>query len=208
MARAGAGQPGVEAGLRRDDAHVSGGRFRDHAGDLIAVPLEGHPDRIRVVVGKHQRRLGDRYRHAGAARDAASHHSGARRREQRVDVTVVAAGELDHQLPAGGGARQADRRHGGLGTGGDQPDLVDRRTRDDLLGEVDLRPRRGAVGRAPVNRLGDLGDHRRVRVPEQQRPPRADQVHVGAAVGVDEVGAGAADHEPRHAPDGAEGAHR
>ena len=55
---------------------------------------------------------------------------------------------------------------------------------------------------------GDGGHDRRVRVPEDHRPPGADQVDVLAPVHVGQVGPGAADHEPGHAADRAERADR
>ena len=109
--------------------------------------------------------------------------------EQRVDVAVVAAGELHHELAAGEPAGQPDGGHGGLGARGDQPDLLDRRARDDLLGQLHLGAGRGAVRRAAADRLVDRVEHLRVRVTEQHRTPAADQVDVLGAVDVDEVGA-------------------
>src|SRR5215475_3076751 len=55
--------------------------------------------------------------------------------QQGVDVPVVAAGELHHQPAAGEATRQPDRGHGGLGAGVDQPHLLHRGPRHDLLGE-------------------------------------------------------------------------
>ena len=72
--------------------------------------------------------------------------------------------------------------------GVDQADLLHRGPRDDLLGQLHLarrgRAERGAVGQ----RRGHGGHHRRVRVPEDHRPPGAHQVDVLAAVHVGQVG--------------------
>ena len=86
-------------------------------------------------------------------------------------------------------ARQPDRRHGRLGAGGDEADPLDRRARDDLLGQLDLGLGRGAVGRTAGDRAGHGRLHLGVRVAEQHRAPRADQVDVVVAVGVGEPGA-------------------
>ncbi len=51
------------------------------------------------------------------------------------------------------------------------------------------------------------GDHVGMCVPQDHRPPRPDQVDVLGAVGVDDVGAVAAGHEPRRAADRAERPH-
>ena len=48
------------------------------------------------------------------------------RDQQRVDVTVIAAGELHDDRPAGVAAGQAERGHRRLGARVDQPDLLHR----------------------------------------------------------------------------------
>src|SRR6478736_4248829 len=70
-----------------------------------------------------------------------------------VDETVVAAGELHDDVTTGEATRQPDRRHGGLGAGGDEPDPVDGRARHDLLGQLDLGLGGGAVRRPARDRL-------------------------------------------------------
>ena len=101
-------------------------------------------------------------------------------------MPVVAAGELHYQTTAGVAPGQPDRRHGRFGAGVDQPDPLDRRARNDLRSQLDL-----ALGAAPNEsrgrRAADRGDHRRVGVPEDHRPPGAHQVDVPAAVHVGEV---------------------
>ena len=64
--------------------------------------------RPRVVVGQHQRRGGRRRRDAGRAGHRQGGEAGAGLREQRVDVAVVAAGELHHEVAAGEAAGQPD----------------------------------------------------------------------------------------------------
>ena len=63
----------------------------------------------------------------GAGRQAEGGDAGAGLGEQRVDVAVVAAGELDDTAAAGEAAGQPDRAHRRLGAGVDQPHLLDRR---------------------------------------------------------------------------------
>ena len=106
-------------------------------------------------------------------------------------MAVVAAGELHDDVAAGEAAGQPDRRHRRLGAGGDEADPLDRRTRDDLLGELDLGLGRGAVRRAAGDRGRDRRLHLGVGVAEQHRAPRADQVDVLVAVDVGQPGAAA-----------------
>ena len=160
------------------------------------------------LYGQHDRLAGRRAGHAGRVGQAQGGHAGAGGGEQRVDVPVVAAGELDDLRAAGEATGQPDRRHGGLGAGVDQADLLDRGAVDDLGGQLHLtrggRAEAGAPGGGGLHGL----HHLRVGVPEDQRTPGADQVDVAAAVGVVQPRALATDHETRRAADRLEGAHR
>ena len=160
---------------------------------------EGGLDGGQVVVGQHDRLGGRGRRHARAVRQPEGRDAGAGRREQRVDVAVVAAGELHDDRPPGEPAGQPDRGHRRLRAAVDEAHLLGRGARDDLLCERDLvlgrRAEREPAGRGRLDRL----DHRRVRVPEDHRPPRPDEVDVPAAVDVGEPRPRGARHEPRRA---------
>ena len=80
--------------------------------------------------------------------------------------------------------------------------------RDDLLGEEHLVLAGGAVAEPVRGRLLHRREDVGVGVAQDHRAPRADQVDVLATVGVGEVGALGADHEPGRAAHGAERAHR
>ncbi len=116
---------------------------------------------------------------------------------------MVGAGELDHDLAAGDGARQADRAHRRLGPGAGHPHHLDRR-------EARRRPPRPAATSAAVaapklvprfGRLDHRRDHRRLGVAEDQRAPGADPVEVAVAVDVEQLAALAALDEDRVAAD-------
>ena len=69
--------------------------------------------------------------------------------QERIDVSVVAAGELHDLRPAGVAASQADGAHGRLGARRHEAHLLDGiDSGHDLLGEFDLTCRRGAEGEA------------------------------------------------------------
>ena len=200
---------GVEAVQRRDDAHVAGGGLADDAGDLGAALGEDGLDGGDVVVGQDDGVGGGAGGDAGGVGQAEGRDAGAGRGEQRVDVAVVVAGELHDQRAAGGAAGQPDGRQHRLGAGVDQPHPLDRGDPvADLLGQVELALGRGAEGQPAPGGGGDGLDDGGVRVAQDHRPPRADQVDVAASVGVGDPGPGALDHEARGAADGAEGAHR
>ena len=131
---------------------------------------EGRLDRGDVVVGQHDRLAGRRAGHAGRVGQAEGGHAGAGGGEQRVDVPVVAAGELDDLGAAGEAAGQPDRRHGRLGARVDQAYLLDRGPRDDLGGQLDLARGGGAEAGAPGGG--------RLRPP---RPPRGGRGRGSAA---------------------------
>ncbi len=138
-----AAQLRVEAVQRRDDAHVRRRRLGDHAGDLGAAGRERGLDRGHVVVRQHDRVAGLGTGHARGVGQGEGRDPGAGGGQQRVHVTVVAAGELHHDAAAGRPAGQPDRRHRRLGAAVDQPDLLDRRhPGHDLLGQLDLAGRR------------------------------------------------------------------
>ncbi|MPM32914.1 hypothetical protein SDC9_79481 [bioreactor metagenome] len=169
---------------------------------------EGPLDPGPVVVAADDGVGGGGRRDARGRRVTEGRGTGAGGDEQRVDVAVVAALELDHLVPAGGAAGQPQGGHRRLGAGVDQPDLLDRGAGDDLGGQVDLGAGRGAEGGAVRGRPGDRVEHLGMRVPQQHRPPGADQVDVLVAVDVGDVRPPGRPDEPRRATDGAEGAHR
>ena len=193
---------------RRDDAHVAGGRLGDDAGDLVAANREGRLDRGEVVVGQHDR-LGRRGgRNPGAVRQPERRDARARRGEQRVDMAVVAAGELHDDAPPGVAAGQPNRRHRGLGAAVDQAHLL-RGVRATISSARATSFSEGVPNEKPrvaVSRTAST--HGRVRVTEDHRPPRADQVDVATTVDVGEPRPRGAGHEPWRAADRPERAHR
>ena len=140
-----------EAGGRRDDAHVAGDRLDEDRSEPFAVLGDRGRDRVDVVVGEHDRVAGDARRNAGGRRNPERHQARAGAREQRVDMAVIVAGELDQPVAARRGARQAHGAHRRLRSGGDEPHHLDRRHRvHDLGRQVDLALGRRAEGRAPA----------------------------------------------------------
>ncbi len=127
---------------------------------------------------------------------------------------MIVAGELDHQVAPARSTRQAHCGHGRLGTSRDQADAVEqpgavhRGALAQEFGELRLAGRGSAegesAGRGLLHRLHDVG----VRVAEQRGTPRADQVHVLAALDIRDVRATGRHEEPRCASDGAERADR
>ena len=105
-------------------------------------------------------------------------------------------------------ARQAERRHRRLGAGGDQAELLDGGDpRADLVDELGSPWRRRAEAQAAAGGLADRLDDLGVRVAEQRRTPRADEVDVLVAVDVGDVRAARGGEEAGRAADVAEGAH-
>ena len=192
----------------RQESVVGGQRLDDHRGNARAFAREELGHRRLVIERQHARAGGESLRHACGGGPAEGGEPGARRHEQVVGVTVVAAGELDDELTPGEGARHADGTHDRLGAGGDEPHLFGRGvSRHDTLGELDLRRARRAVGHPARERRGDRRDDRRVRVTGDERPPRADQVEVSAAVGIEHLRARPARDEERRASHGSKSAH-
>src|SRR5207237_6504668 len=106
--------------------------------------------------------------------------------------------------PPGRTAREPDRSHRSLGSGRGEPDHLDTgHAANHLRRELDLRLCGSTVARTPGGGRSDRLDHLRMRVPQDQRSPRADIVEVPVAVDVDELGAVARleeDRVPAHRP--------
>ena len=203
-------QPLEEARHGRDDAHVPGDRLDEHARQPLAVCGHRLGGRVEVVVGADDRVRRHRRRNTGRRRDAERRQPRARRREQGVDVAVVAARELEHAVAARRRAREPDRAHRRLGARGDETHLLHgRHSVDDLGGELDLALGGRAEARPVAGRRPHGLDRLRIGVPEEERPPGHDPVEQAPAVGVLEVRALAPPHEERLVqPDGAHRAHR
>ena len=185
-------RPWRKPGFRRDDAHVRRDRLHDDDGDAARVRGKEPADRVEVVVPRRDREAGERGGDAGRAGDAERRDAGARRDEERVRVPVVAARELQDEVAARGGAREAHGAHRGLRPRGHEAHLLHRRQRHrDALGQLDLAARGRAVRRAAGQGASHGGGDGRRGVPEEERPVGHDVVHVAVAVRVDQRGAAA-----------------
>ena len=164
---------------------------------LRVVPR--HDDRVARLRRGHTRRC----------RDALRRETRSGLGQQAVDVAVVVAGELDDLGAAGGGTCEPHRCHRRLRARRDQAHHLRRgNTVDHLRCKLDLRLGRRAEARAALGGTRDRLDHPRMRMPEDQRPPRAHVVDVPVPVDVLDLGAGAGPYEERLAPDRAHRAHR
>ena len=89
-----------EARLGRDDAHVPRDRLDEHGREPLAVALDSRGRGNDVVVRRDDRVGGHASGHARARRDAERGDARARIGQQRVDMAVVAAGELEDAIAA------------------------------------------------------------------------------------------------------------
>ena len=123
-------------------------------------------------------------------------------------MAVVAADELDDLRPLRERARDANRAHRRLRPRAHEADELEARHRvPDETRELELERARRAEARPLAQRLFERGDDSRMRVAEDERPPRQDVVDVAIPVDVDEVRALAAVDEERRATDRLERAH-
>ncbi len=155
------------------------------------------------VVVRGGQRVRNRARcHSGGVRKAERGHARARLDEQKIRVTVVAAGELDDLRALGERTREPERAHRRLGAGVDEAHELEARHRfANQARELELERARRAVARAAANRLLERGDDAGMRVTEDERPPGEDVVDVAVPVDVDEVRALSALDEHRAAAD-------
>ena len=121
--------------------------------------------------------------------DVERRQAGPRVREERVGVPVVASVELQQLVALRVCPCEPQRGHRRLGARAHEPHLLDARDAGaDFLGEFQLVFGGRAEARAPrraadETALSDPG----MRVPDDQRPPRADVVDVAGAVGAPDV---------------------
>src|SRR5207248_11775638 len=125
------------------------------------------------------------------------------------DVAVVAAGELDDDVPARRRARETEGAHRRLRASADEPDLVDRwHGVDEHPRKLDLAGRGGPEAGPVAGALAQCGHDRGMRVPEDHWAPRADHVEIRPAVCVDDLRAARPLDEERAAADRVPCAHR
>ena len=102
-----------------------------------------------IVVGQHDRFVGDRGRHAGGRWLPERQRAGAGLHEQAVAMAVVAAFELHDLAAAGESARKPQRRHRRFGARRNEPHHLDRRQQAaQRFGHLDFDLGRRAEGQA------------------------------------------------------------
>jgi hypothetical protein len=189
-------------------ARVARHRLDDDRRDFAPVRGEARFQCLHVVVGQHERVLGEVRRHARAVGVAEGQRAGAGLHQQAVRVAVVAAVELDELVALREAAREADGAHARLGAGVAHPHFVHAgHERLDEPRHRDLERVRDAETRAVVGGGLHGGDDLRMRVPEDGRPPGADVVNQLVAVHRGHPRALGGLHEERLSAHGAEGAH-
>ena len=198
----------VEAFFRGHGAHVARCGLGDNAGDLSRVRGEGLADGVEIVIGNDDGIRGRGAGHARGIRERESGHAGASRRQQRINVAVVAALKLQDLGAAGETAGQAHGGHGGLGTGVDQAYLLHGGALNNVLRQQRLALGGCAEGEAVGSRLLHCLHDGRVGIAVDHRAIGADQVDVLIAVDIPEARALTARDNAGLAAHGSEGADR
>ena len=207
-------QATVETGLGGDNTHVAGRRLSNNRGNLTLVVRERLTHSVQVVIGQNDGLRGGCGSHASRTRQCQGSHTRTSLREQRIHVTVVAARELNNLVATSHTTRQTNRSHGRLSTGRHHTHLINsarnRRvnTVDHQLSQLSLRRARRTEGQAALSRLLNSLNHLRMRVTQNRRTPRADQVNVLVAVRIVQVRALSLRRKRRSATHRIEGAHR
>ena len=125
--------------------------------------------------------------------------------EERIDVAVIAALELDDLVAPGEAAREADARHCRFGAAVHHPHLLDRRHMfADELRHLHFERIRNSEAEAARRGVADSLDDDLRRVAENRWSPRADVIDVFFAIDVPDFGAGGALDEERLAIQAAE----
>ena len=104
------------SGHRRDEPHVRGDRLHEHRRHFMPEVFEHLVDRSGVVVRDDDRVAYGAFGDTGGSGEPERGNATSGLHEQRVEVPVVAAGELDHLRAAGRAAGKADSGHRRFGS--------------------------------------------------------------------------------------------
>ena len=209
MLRAEFTETSEEACVGQNQADVGRERFDDEASDLALIGVEERRECRKIIIFRDERIGGGAGRDTGRIGIALRERAGAGLHEERVDVAVVAARELDDLVAARVTTSEADGGHGGFGATVGHTDLLHRRDAgQDQFGHLDLEGVGGAEARAAVKGLADGRADIRVVVAVDGRTPGQDEVDELLAVGRRQAGAVGRLGEERGATDRAEGADR
>ena len=192
----------------RNDTHVGRDRLDDDGRHFVPVGLQQRLDRLHVVVAGHQRQVSVSRWHARAVGHAEGEAAGPGPDQEAVGMAVVAALELDDLVTARERASDSNGAHAGLGAGAHEAEHLDGRDGvDDQSRQTAFQLGGSAEARPPLGGALDRRYDPRVRVAQDQRPPRTDVVDVLASVGIVDARALAALDERRHAAHGSKGPH-
>ena len=186
-------QAAVETGLRGHHTHVAGRRLSNDGGNLALVVRERLTHSVQVVIRQNNGLRGGSGSHASRTRQRQSSHTRTSLRKQRIHVAVVAARKLNNLVATGHTTRQTNRSHGRLSTGGHHTHLINRARNhrvnavDHQLSQLSLRRARRTKRQAALSRLLNRLNHLRMRMTQNRRTPRADQVNVLVAVRIVQV---------------------
>ena len=207
-------QATVETGLGGHHTHVAGRRLSNNRGNLTLMVRERLTHSVQVVIGQNDGLRGGCGSHASRTRQRQGCHARTRLGKQRIHVTVVAARKLNNLVATGHTTRQTDSSHRRLSTGGHHTHLINRtgnrrvNTVDHQLSQLSLRRARRTKRQAALSRLLNRLNHLRMRVAQNRRAPRADQVNVLVAVRIVQVRALSLRRKRRSAAHRIESTHR
>ena len=169
---------------RKIQAGIGGNRLKDNGCDVVVL-VKRRPHRADVIERERNRQIGKRLRNARAIRPAMRQGSTACTHQQRVNVTVIAAFELDDLVPAGEAAGEPDARHGRFGAAVHHPHLLDRgHPFADQLGHLDFEWIWNSEADAPHHRFMDRIDHYARCMTQNRRAPGSDVINVLVAIDV------------------------
>ena len=134
--------------------------------------------------------------------DGECRHSRAGLHQQRIDMPVIAALELERQVAAGESAGDAKSAHRRLGAGIHQANQFHARLGSaDKLGELDFAFRRRSETGADLEYSLQRVDHRLRAMAEKQRSPGTDVVDIAVPIDVDQPRSFASGDESRCSAD-------
>jgi hypothetical protein len=202
-------ETGEETGVGQDQADIGRERLDNESGDLTGIGVEERGQSGEIIVFGDERVGGSAGRDASGIGITLRERAGAGLHEERIDVAVVTARELDDLVTTRVTAGEADGRHRGFGAAVGHADLLHRRhAGQNQFGHLDLEGIRGAEARAAVEGLTDRRADIRVVVAVDGRTPGQDEVHELLVIGRGQTSAIGRLREEGGATDRAESADR
>ena len=167
-----------KAWLRKIESRIGRNGLENNRCDFVSISGKGFLDDPKIVKGYGNRKLCESHRDPGAIRSTMRQSAASGLDEQGVDMSVVAAFELNDLIPASESASKTDAAHGCLGAAVDHPHFFHGGNEiANRFRHLDFQWVRNSKAQAIRSGATDGGDHRVWCVAEDGRTPSSHVVN-------------------------------